>query len=193
MLEALQRSRVRATFFMVGTRIEAAPDVARAVIEAGHEVQLHCHRHIRHTELSRLELECDTHDALAAFARIGVRPTLWRAPWGVCTDATVRIASAQALRLVGWSIDAHDWRGDSAAAMLERIRPELAGGGIVLMHDALGPGALRSGCESTVDLLGALVGAARERGHSVGPLSLGSGNIAVQAGKRSLTPETSRV
>lgn len=188
-LEELHRLRLRATFFVVGERVHAMPAVARTVIEAGHELQLHCHRHIRHTELSEPEIERDTDTALAALAQIGVRPTHWRTPWGVCTDATMCVADARGLELVHWSIDTHDWRGDPAVAMLARARPLLAGGGVVLMHDALGPGASRKGCENTVELLEGLVAAASEQQLSIGPLSLQGADVATPACESALIPD----
>jgi peptidoglycan/xylan/chitin deacetylase (PgdA/CDA1 family) len=72
--------------------------------------------------------------------------------------------------MIGWSIDTHDWRGDEPAAMLAAARPDLWAGGSVLMHDALGPGATRSGCENTLALLERLSEAIRELG--AGPVSL---------------------
>ena len=39
------------------------------------------------------------------------------------------------------------------------------------MHDALGPGALRAGCQSTVELIEPLVIAARARGLRVEPIA----------------------
>jgi peptidoglycan/xylan/chitin deacetylase (PgdA/CDA1 family) len=171
-LDALQRSRTRATFFMVGERVLTTPATARAVVEAGHDVQLHCHRHIRHTELSEPAIERDACDALAALELIGARPTLWRTPWGVRTPASVRVAGTHRLRLVNWTHDTHDWRGDASAAMLAAAAPALAEGGVVLMHDGLGPGSLRQGCENTVELVAVLADAARREALSVGPLSL---------------------
>jgi peptidoglycan/xylan/chitin deacetylase (PgdA/CDA1 family) len=169
-LEVLAQLKTRGTFFMVGERVREAPAAARAVVEAGHDVQLHCDRHVRHTQLSELELELDTCEALDAFAQIGVSPDTWRTPWGIRTDASERVAKKHRLRLVGWTIDTHDWRGDRAAEMLSRARPQLAPESVVLMHDGLGPGALRSGCENTVELLAPLVAAARSKGLEVGAL-----------------------
>jgi peptidoglycan/xylan/chitin deacetylase (PgdA/CDA1 family) len=170
-LDELSRCGARATFFMVGERVLARPDLARMVLAAGHDVQLHCHRHLRHTQLSERELRHDTEMGLAALAGVNVRPTLWRAPWGVCTDASARVAERFALRLVGWAIDTHDWRGDEPRTMLARAQGELARGGSVLMHDALGPGARRAGCENTIALLSVLTASAREHGLTVAPLS----------------------
>jgi peptidoglycan-N-acetylglucosamine deacetylase len=170
-LEALSAADARATFFMVGERVRAAPDAALAVLEAGHEVQLHCERHVRHSELSEAEIERDTRAGLESLAAIGVRPTLWRTPWGVRTRASERVARAHRLRLVDWTIDTHDWRGDSPAAMLAAARPLLADRAVVLMHDALGPGALRAGCDNTLVLIESLLWSAREEGFVVVALS----------------------
>jgi peptidoglycan-N-acetylglucosamine deacetylase len=169
-LEQLEHCKATATFFMVGVRVLVAPAVARTVIAAGHEVQLHCHHHIRHTELTETDLQLDTELALAALASVGVRPLLWRTPWGVATRASRRVAERMGLRLVRWSIDTHDWRGDDAGRMLAQVRPRLADRATVLMHDALGPGARRSGCQNTLALLPPLTAAARAQDLKIVPM-----------------------
>jgi peptidoglycan-N-acetylglucosamine deacetylase len=182
-LRQLDRCHAAATFFMVGERVLAKPDLARQVRAAGHDVQLHCHRHIRHTELTEAELQHDGETALAALAKVGVRPQLWRAPWGVCTDATRRVAARLGLQLVHWSIDTHDWRGDPPQAMLDHARRRLAAGGAVLMHDALGPGARRPGAQNTLALLPQLTAAARAHGLLLAPMDY----RRTSAGTRGLT------
>jgi peptidoglycan/xylan/chitin deacetylase (PgdA/CDA1 family) len=173
-LAELGRARVRATFFVDTGRVARAPAVLRAMVAQGHDVELHCHRHVRHTERSLEELEHDTRTALSALARLGVVPTRWRTPWGVHTAATSSVAARHGLELVGWTVDTHDWRGDAAEAMLPEAVAELTSSSVVLMHDALGPGATRTGCSATVELIKPLVGAARQRGLRVVPLSAGS-------------------
>jgi peptidoglycan/xylan/chitin deacetylase (PgdA/CDA1 family) len=170
-LGVLAQAGVGGTFFMIGERLRSARAAALAVLEAGGEVQLHCHRHLRHSECSEAEIEADTLSALEAFAEIGVRPTLWRTPWGVRTEASERVAARHGLRLVGWTIDTHDWRGDSVATMLAGARARLEHGGIVLMHDGLGPGALRIGAQNTAELLLPLIAAAQAAGLGVGALA----------------------
>ncbi len=169
-VEQLARCGVTATFFMVGERVRTRPELARSVSAAGHEVQLHCDRHIRHTELTEAEVMLDARTALDSLAAIAVHPRLWRTPWGVCTDASRRVAARLGLQLVRWSIDTHDWRGDRPARMLANARGHLLDGGAVLMHDALGPGARRAGCENTVALLPALAAAARASGLALAPM-----------------------
>jgi peptidoglycan/xylan/chitin deacetylase (PgdA/CDA1 family) len=87
---------------------------------------------------------------------------------------------------VRWSIDTHDWRDDEPRAMLDDARPQLANGGVVLMHDALGPGAMRAGCENTLELLPQLAAAARAHGLLLAPMS----NHDRRAGARVRRPMT---
>jgi len=170
-LAALEAARARATFFLIAPRAVAHPEVVEELLAAGHGVELHCHRHLRHSETSRSEIERDTDAALAALGCLGIRPQRWRVPWGMHAPWTLEVAAARGLELEGWSIDTHDWRGDSAADMLAAAHSQLAPGAVVLMHDGLGPGARRAGCEETVALVPALAEAIRERGLELGPLS----------------------
>jgi peptidoglycan/xylan/chitin deacetylase (PgdA/CDA1 family) len=182
-LAALDRCGARATFFVVGERVAHDSGPARAALAAGHEVELHCHRHVRHTELTETELEADTIAALDELERTGLgRPRYWRTPWGVRTAATEHVAARQELRLVDWTIDTHDWRGDGSAAMLETADALLGDGAIVLMHDALGPGALRAGIEETIDLIAPLVALARGRGLSLAALARADAPGATESG-----------
>lgn len=154
-LEELERCGARATFFVVGERVRAAPHVLDAMRRAGHEIALHCDRHVRHTELDEAAIAADTTAALASLAELGLSPRLWRTPWGVRTPASARVAARHGLELVHWSLDTHDWRGDTATEVLartDRLDPDA----IVLMHDALGPGARRAGCENTLELIAPL-------------------------------------
>lgn len=170
-LDALDAAGARATFFVIAPRAAEHPGLVEAALAAGHEVELHCHRHLRHTETPRTDVERDTDAALATLGCLGIRPRRWRVPWGMEAPWTREVAAARGLELVGWSIDTHDWRGDGAAEMLAFAGPRLESGAVVLMHDAIGPGAEREGCGETVALVTALVEAIRERGFEAGPLA----------------------
>ncbi len=176
-LDALDRHGVRATFF-VSTgpfRDEAEWRMSAEIADAGHEVGFHCDEHVRHGERERgavMEGTCRSLDELRA---IGVEPRLWRTPWGRVAPWSGQLARRFDLELCNWSDDTHDWRGDSATVMLGRLRSTLAPGSIVLMHDGIGPGALRAGCEQTVALLPDLIALARERAVEVAPIGLHGG------------------
>ena len=149
-LAALSGSSLRATFFVIASRAAQHPRILAAIRSGGHAVELHCHEHVRHTEVDRAAIEGDTQRALTALADLGVTPRRWRTPWGAQASWTEEIAAAHDLELCGWDVDTHDWRGDAAEAMLASVGPGLHRGAVVLLHDGLGPGALRQGCEETV-------------------------------------------
>lgn len=170
LLDALAGEGVRATFFVMGAAVLRWPEpVARAFAE-GHDIQLHCHEHHRHTEIDEHDLRRDTGQALAALEELGVRPTRWRTPWGVLGPRTAAVAADLGLALTHWTADTEDWAGGPAAMLLDRVVPRLRPGAVVLAHDGLGPGALRPGCEETVTLVAPLVRAIRGAGLEPGPL-----------------------
>lgn len=167
----LDRLGARGTFFVIGERVAEHPDVVKSLVEAGHEVELHCMRHVAHTGLARGAIADDTREALAVLRGVGVRPRRWRTPGGHVTRATRLVAARNGLRLAGWSADPRDWEGELASVMLERMsRDGLRDGDVIVMHDGLGPGALRAECTQTVELIEPLVGNLRGRGFEVGPL-----------------------
>jgi peptidoglycan/xylan/chitin deacetylase (PgdA/CDA1 family) len=167
---ALRRAGTRATFFVIAGRAARHPGLLAAIRGAGHEVELHCGRHVRHTQATRSEIATDTREALAALRALGVAPRRWRTPWGVRAPWTGEVAAACGLELCGWSVDTHDWRGDAADAMLAAVGPALGPDAVVLMHDGIGPGARRRDCAQTAALIGPLVAAARGRVLRPGPV-----------------------
>ena len=169
-LEALRNADARATFFVVAPAARRSPHLISRMLREGHSVEFHCMDHVRHTERSPEELESDTREGLRHLMALGVHPRLWRPPWGIVAPWTESIARTYGLQIALWTIDPHDWRGDSAEEMFAFVEPRLADDATVLLHDGLGPGALRSGCEETVALIEPLANLARELGYTPTPL-----------------------
>ena len=170
-LQALQRAGVKATFFVLGARVEEHPDLLERTLDAGHTVEVHGFEHLRHPHSTREAVAIDLDRALDSLARTGVVPERWRIPWGHLADFSQEIARARQLEIVGWDADTHDWRGDDARTMLAGL--ELRRGGIVLAHDGISVGALRETAEATADLVPLLVAKARAQGLEPGPLRAG--------------------
>lgn len=163
-LAALAAGGARAIFFVDAGRALAHPETIAATLAGGHEIGFHCTDHIRHSEREEDEIAEDARSGVEALELLGVRPSRWRTPWGEVTETTRRVAADLGLEICGWSFDSHDWRGDSCEQMLAALAAEgaLDSDGMVLMHDGLGPGARRQGCEETVKLTERLLAPARE-------------------------------
>jgi peptidoglycan/xylan/chitin deacetylase (PgdA/CDA1 family) len=156
-LDALARHGARATFFSIGQRIEAWPELARRAVAEGHELGNHSWRHSRWEPFSTpraqsAEIERGER-AVAAIAGNGRTP-LYRAPFGVKSPPFVEAAHAKRLSVVAWSLHGRDTGSADApkiaARVLRRIRP----GDIVLLHDGHDlPDRHRSACAGAVSLI----------------------------------------
>jgi peptidoglycan/xylan/chitin deacetylase (PgdA/CDA1 family) len=160
LLDLLGRRQARATFFLDARAALAERELVGEMRERGHEVAFHCFEHIRHSERTAAQMYAEVGAGLGLLAGLGVRPTAWRAPWGIATATTRELADEYGLRLWHWDLDSHDWRGDSAATMFAAIGGGLGDGRVVLMHDGIGPGARRGGCAETLALTELLLDAA---------------------------------
>ncbi len=179
-LDALEHCGARATFFVHARRAREDPDLVARIVDAGHEVGFHCLDHVRHSQRTREGVTSDLRIALSMLRALEVAPRVWRAPWGIETEATRDLAAANELRLWGWNIDTHDWRGDTAGRMWGAIEAQggLRDGDVVLMHDALGPGARREGCAETVRLTERLLREVAESGLETATVSASEGVAA---------------
>lgn len=143
LLELLARYNLRATFFVCGANVERLPHIARAIVDAGHELGNHTYGHIRMCPRlgwqmnlrSPANLLLEMQQAQDTIERhTGVRPRLFRAPYGLRWFGVRNAQRRLDLRGVTWSVIAHDWEWPHdriAAHLLRHTRP----GGIVCLHD----------------------------------------------------------
>jgi peptidoglycan/xylan/chitin deacetylase (PgdA/CDA1 family) len=171
LLDLLDRIEAKATFFPIARKAAAQPELIARVRSAGHTIGLHCNEHVRHSSRDRAWLEEDTREALRLLVSVGVRPSLWRTPWGDTTGFSNQVADANDLRIVGWTLDTHDWRGDSAEAMLADTQAGIRPGAIVLAHDGIGPGAERSDIAETLRYVERAAALAKRQGLSMEALT----------------------
>jgi peptidoglycan/xylan/chitin deacetylase (PgdA/CDA1 family) len=170
-LDELERLGCRATFFMLGERLDRHPGLGRRVTAAGHEVAVHGWRH-RNALLTRPGLAMAEMGRAADLvtAVTGVRPAWYRPPYGVLSAETLVAARKWGLRPVLWSAWGRDWTASAtAASVLATLAPGLRGGATVLLHDCdctSAPGAWRS----ALGALPELVNRCRSARLRVGPL-----------------------
>lgn len=136
-LDLLAARGVKATFFCVGERVCAHPEVVTRCQAEGHALANHSHRHRALTNLlfgggMRREM---TACQEALFEVTGERPRYYRPPMGLMNHAVVGAAEAHGLELVGWQARGLDTTARPAAQVVARILRAVKPGGIVLLHD----------------------------------------------------------
>jgi peptidoglycan/xylan/chitin deacetylase (PgdA/CDA1 family) len=137
-LEVLARHGILATFFVIGERAARHPELMRRLVEAGHQIENHSHRHSWATAFgpqSRLSREFAL--AQQAIVTAGAPPPRYfRAPIGILSPPIVAAAHKLQLEIVGWSAKARDgWASTSVGDAVSRLERALKPGAILLLHD----------------------------------------------------------
>ncbi len=136
LLEVLARHNVRATFFLVGRYVKHRPDIAREVVKAGHAVGNHTFSHpnlifvsARQTRVQLLDCKQALMDAVGEHSR------LFRPPFGGRRPGTLRIVRTLGMEPVMWNITGWDWRVKPADYVEQKVRQQIRGGDVILLHD----------------------------------------------------------
>jgi peptidoglycan/xylan/chitin deacetylase (PgdA/CDA1 family) len=138
-LDLLDEAGVKATFFVIGRKAAAHPELLRDIVARGHAVGIHSHVHDRFLTLRSPDtVGDDLAEAIATVEGItGLKPTLFRPPVGLTSPRIARALEWFDLVVVGWSVRGLDGlAGALPARVAERIVPRLQDGAIVLLHDA---------------------------------------------------------
>lgn len=136
LLEILARHDVRASFFMIGSSVDAFPGTAKKISAAGHEVGNHTYTHALLKPLGRAALDAELSKASTAIEHAtGVRPAVMRPPYGAYNATVTTAIEAHGMRKAMWTVDTLDWKHRDPAKTLAIVKKEAAPGGIILMHD----------------------------------------------------------
>lgn len=135
MLDILRRRGVRATFFVVGQKVEQFPALALMTLEAGHELANHAYSNRRMSDLSGEEAWAEIAACDRAVERItGERMRWFRPPGGRCSPAGLRAVASLGHAAAFWSRNTGDWRKPPARLIVRNATQELQAGDIILMH-----------------------------------------------------------
>lgn len=133
LLSILRRHGAKATFFRVGQRALALPDLVKQTADAGHEQGNHTWAHedlTGHDEaFDRRSLE-RTHELLTKLT--GQPPALCRPPWGRIDSVGLAVCASLHYDVALWS---HHVTGSNPEGGVNVILREGTPGSIVLAHD----------------------------------------------------------
>ena len=133
-LESLKTYDARATFFMLGFRMERNPDVVLDVLNAGNEVGSHTYDHADLTaKKTNLSYQYTKNQViLSEITQSEAEIQLLRPPYGAMNQS---VKSTSPYPLIMWSLDTLDWKTLDAQATHETIMENVQDGDIILLHD----------------------------------------------------------
>ena len=167
-LDVLARENVRGAFFLIGGRARKAPDLARRIVEAGHDLGNHTWSHSSLWRCGPSETArqiAQGHVAISDAA--GRAPAFFRPPWGKTNLAMFATLRRCGVPCVFWTVQPEGRRPVTPAEQARRGTARARAGAIYDLHDADGvPGA----GARLVAYLPALITGLRAAGYSLVPL-----------------------
>jgi cellulose synthase/poly-beta-1,6-N-acetylglucosamine synthase-like glycosyltransferase/peptidoglycan/xylan/chitin deacetylase (PgdA/CDA1 family) len=145
-LAVLDKHHVHATFFVIGSKVNQYPDLAREIIARGDEIGVHT---FTHADLStkpawrvRLELSLAENAIAAATGRMA---TLMRPPYSSVPDSVTmpQFHAFQETAQSGYLVvladkDTDDWDLPGVNEIVKAAMPDPGQGAVVMMHDSGG-------------------------------------------------------
>jgi peptidoglycan/xylan/chitin deacetylase (PgdA/CDA1 family) len=158
LLEMLKQRGIKATFFCVGQCVAEYPEIAKRIVDEGHEIANHSWSHPQLSSMTeasvRDQLE-KTHQAIKQAT--GVTPKMFRPPYGAFTQRQRNWANAvYGYKIILWDVDPLDWKIRNASHVESEILKQTVSGSIILSHDIH---------KSTVDAMPATLDALLAKGY----------------------------
>lgn len=157
-LDILDRHGARASFFLIGRRAAAQPDLVREIVRRGHQVESHTWGHrpwFACLGLGALRYEVErAQEVLTGLA--GRAPRFVRAPLGLRTPLLDPVLHRAGLIHVSWTRRGLDGVSRDAPRVLARLLRGLRAGDVLLLHDG--------GSRTVLDVLPGLLRDMDERG-----------------------------
>lgn len=161
-LDLLDEYNIKTTFFLVDIWTQKYPELVKEIAARGHEIGNHSTSHPQMSKLNETQIakELNTQaDNVLAIA--GVRPVLFRPPYGDYNNRVITTARAQGFVPIQWSVDSLDWKNRGAQEIINRAT-KVKSGDIVLFHND---------SQYILDALPEVLKYYAENGYSVVPIS----------------------
>ena len=136
LLEVLAKHEVHATFFLIGRYVQQRPEIARAIVKAGHVIGNHTFTHPLLIFKSAAEIRQELTDCRATLEdAVGQHSNLFRPPFGGRRPAVLRIARQLGLTPIMWNVTGFDWNAPPSAVIEQKVADQIRGGDVILLHD----------------------------------------------------------
>lgn len=133
LLDGLRERGVKATFFLVGTQIQYAPELVSRMAWEGHQIGVHTYSHVSVVGLEQEEFQLQVEGTRRLiYSLLGERELWLRPPYGLLDENAQCWADSP---VVLWSVDPEDWKDADVKRIREHIVSHTEDGDIILLHD----------------------------------------------------------
>lgn len=138
MLEVLEAHNAKAIFFLNGYRIEANPELAVKLFEAGHALGNHSWDHIALSKESEDKIDEQIESVQNIIEELtGETPRFFRPPFAAGNDYVKNKAKDEGMLYMTWSNGSEDWvkKYQNPEGVIGRVMEQLHPGANILMHE----------------------------------------------------------
>ncbi len=133
LLEGLAQRGVKATFFLIGSQVEAQRETVLAMAEQGHQIGIHTWDHVQLDGLTQWETQSQLDQCREVLTGLlGPVDLMVRPPYGFVDENLTRWAEAP---IICWDVDTLDWQDKNPSRILQTVLDQTRDGSIILMHD----------------------------------------------------------
>ena len=132
-LDTLEKHGAKATFFIVGNRVDSCKKVVKRAHNIGCEIGSHTwsHKNLSKLTVSQMQEEMKkSADAISAVTGVPVK--IMRPPEGGYNDTVKKNIQYP---MIMWSVDSNDWKYRDAKKDYDAVMNTVFDGAIILMHD----------------------------------------------------------
>lgn len=137
LLTTAEQHGARLTVLAVGTWLDEHPDVARRILDGGHDLGNHTQRHISVNALSEAAARKEITDCADRLKRLTGSIGTWFRPSRSPTASPLvaRLARAAGYpHVLSYDVDSLDYTRPGAAAVTRNVLAEVRGGSVVSLH-----------------------------------------------------------
>lgn len=132
-IDILNKYQVKATFFVLGTKAKANPNILKKISSSGMEIGNHTYSHKLLTNKSDDYIKEEITKTNELIYNITKKyPTLVRPSYGSFNS---KIRSSVNMPIITWNIDPLDWKYHNSDKIKENILKKVEDGAIILLHD----------------------------------------------------------
>ncbi|MCX7748510.1 MAG: polysaccharide deacetylase family protein [Clostridia bacterium] len=161
MLDILADYKIKASFSIVGKRIDNLKEVVKRAYDEGHVILNHTWNHYDLTSIGKEVIEeelLSTENKL--YEVINKRPALIRAPYGKMNETVAKILFDKGYKIALWSLNTFDWLEKTKDNIIANVEKNARPGDVILMHSYKGK-------EHTVEALPVLIEDLFKKGYEI--------------------------
>ena len=132
-LQVLSDNGGRATFFVMGNRMESYGDTVEKAYALGNQIGNHTYSHKDLAKISIDELKYEVeHSSELIYEHAQEDEIVLRPPYGSRNET---VSENLTVPMIAWSLDTEDWKSRDAQSVIKNVLSTIKDGDIILMHD----------------------------------------------------------